>query len=125
MSRMKWKISIIENKTVALIESEGIMTVDSINQLAKETKGFVNKNGLKKIIVDHRKVTLNLTFMELYERPVELNKTGELRSVRIAEIIPEKHKKEFKFFETVTRNRGYQIMTFDDFDSALKWLHKE
>ncbi len=99
MSRMKWKISIIENKTVALIESEGIMTVDSINQLAKETKGFVNKNGLKKIIVDHRKVTLNLTFMEVYDRPVELNKTEELRSVRIAEIIPEKTRKNLNFLK--------------------------
>ncbi len=122
---MKWRMSLIENRTVILIETQGTMTVDSINQLVVETTAFATKHETQYIIVDHRKVTLDLTFMQLFNRPAELDKAKKMRSTRIAEIIPEKYKKEFKFFETVSRNRGYNIMIFDDYDLALKWLHEE
>ncbi|MFC1489442.1 hypothetical protein ACFL6B_06325, partial [Thermodesulfobacteriota bacterium] len=73
-------------------------------------------------LVDHRKVLVAMNIPDTFERPQELDTLGFPRNSRIAQVASESNLEIFGFFETVSRNRGYQIRIFKDIKSAKEWL---
>ena len=44
------------------------------------------------------------------------------RATKMAILFPESESRDFNFYETVSRNAGYDVMLFPEFDTAMKWL---
>ena len=48
-----------------------------------------------------------------------------LRTIKIAYLFPESDYNQFRFFETLSQNKGFQIRIFRDKDPAVEWLTKK
>ena len=35
------------------------------------------------------------------------------------------YRRQYTFFENLARNRGYNLMLFDDVEKALRWIERE
>ena len=119
---MKWTVSHIPDGNIVLIETEGKMTVGLLNQMIKEAMKFgeIHKSCL--FLVDHRKLHIALGVIDTYYRPKELDKLEFPRNSKIAQVAPESNIEKFKFFETVSYNKGYKVRIFMDIESARDWL---
>jgi hypothetical protein len=119
---MKWTISYIPECNAIHIESEGMLTVEGINQMVQEAMDAGERHGTTLLLVDHRKASLGMSVLNTFERPEQLEKIGFPRSWRVAQVFSEADIETFRFFETVTHNRGYQIRIFTDISLAREWL---
>ena len=119
---MKWTISHIPESNTIHIETAGEMTVEVLNQMVKEAIEASELHNSRLFLVDHRKVLVALNILETFDRPKELSTIGFPRESRIAVVVPESSPEKFRFFETVSRNRGYRILIFKDIKLAKEWL---
>ena len=83
------------------------------------------KTKMKKVLIDHRNIdSVSGSIVDVYYRPQQFEKIGEIHGIKIAEVIRPEHKEFFRFLETVCVNRGYEFSIFNNKKSALKWLLK-
>ena len=119
---MKWKISHIPKSNIIHITTKGNMTVEMLNKMVMEALENSKKYNSLSFLVDHRKVIVKCSFRDAFDRPKELQTLGLPRKSRVAEVVSESNLEIFRFFETVSRNRGYQIQIFKDIKPAKEWL---
>jgi len=119
---MKWTISHIAESNIIHIETVGEMTAPVLNQMVREVIEASELHNSKLILVDHRKALVALSVLDTYCRPQELDALGFPRNSRVAQVFPGSNLEQFRFFETVSLNRGYQIRIFKDIESAKEWL---
>jgi len=119
---MNWKITYSPETRIVCIETEGETRIEGINAMVRD----VMESGLKydstRFLVDHRKATFKVQFMDFYNRPQFLNTIGFPRNSKIAQVCPESEYENFRFFETVSVNAGYVIRVFKTIETATEWL---
>jgi len=75
------------------------------------------------ILIDLRDVTSRLSTADVYELASELVEYGQTFRRRTAVLArPEDNNDQATFFETVARNRGFQIRIFTVFEDAIRWI---
>lgn len=119
---MKWKMSHIPKGNIIHITTKGNMTVEMLNKMVMEALKKSMKYNSRSFLVDHRKVIVSCSFRDTFERPKDLEMLGLPRESRVAEVVSKSDIEIFRFFETVSRNRGYQIHIFEDIKPAIEWL---
>lgn len=77
----------------------------------------------KKLLFDHRKATVVARTLESYDRPTIYENLGFDRITKLASLVSEIND-ELRFYETVCRNRGWQMRVFDEYADAAAWLAK-
>lgn len=122
---MEWKMSFLSDENIIFIETEGQMDVESLNAMVKQANQAIKDYKSTSLLVDHRKTVCKLSTMEIYERPESMEILNFPRDAKIAEVFPESQIEEYRFFETVSRNNGYQVSIFPDIDSSKKWLKNQ
>ena len=120
---MDWKIDINENNKYIEVITSGIANNEESLNMAKEISHTMKTNRITKALIDHSNlVSVTGATIDIYNRPKIFKIIGLILRVKIAEVIKPEHIDHFKFFETVCRNRGYQLSIFQDRDKALAWL---
>lgn len=119
---MTWKLSHIADGNIIQIETAGELTVQQLNQMAKEAIEAGNLHNSTSFLADHRNAVVALNTVEIFERPQAWDKLNFPRASRIAQVAPESRLKDFNFLENVSLNRGYRVRVFTDIDAAKKWL---
>ena len=122
---MEWKMSFLYDENIIFIETEGQMDVKSLNKMVKQANQAIKNYKSMLLLVDHRKTVCMLSTVEINERPEFLTNLDFPRSAKIAEVFPKSQLKDFRLFETVSKNSGYQVSIFPDKDSAKNWLIEE
>jgi len=124
---MEWKIEIYnggnyKDRFIEVITS-GIADKDGSLNMAKAIANTMRTNRITKALIDHHNlVSVTGDTIDIYNRPKLFGIIGAILRIKIAEIIKPEHIEHFKFFETVCRNKGYQIYVFHDREKALSWL---
>jgi len=122
-SIMEYEIKIHREEKFVEIITSGVADRDGSLEMANAIKDAMKSNGFTKALIDHRNIdSVSGQTFEIYERPGLFKLIGLLLKIKIAEIIKPEHIDHFKFFETVSKNRGYNISIFQDKESALVWL---
>ncbi len=89
-------------------------------QLEKMLKTCI-QHHFSQVLVNATKLDGLLSVLDRYQLGAFIDKMWD-RDIRIAMVVPAKELFEHKFFETVVRNRGVLIETFDSTKDAQKWL---
>ncbi len=99
--------------------SEGSEIISELIRVIKEQNCFLILNVM-------RAAKMKLSTFDIYELPKLLANTfdsSEVNSHKLKRaLVVEKDLEDYKFFETVTGNRGQQLRLFFDLDEAKKWL---
>ena len=113
---MRWAIFHIPERNIIHIDAEGKLTAGVPNQMVKEPieAGKFQTSGL--FLADHRKTLVAMSFLDIFERPKELDSLGFPRNSRIARVFPETALETLQLLETVTQNIRYQIHIFKAFN---------
>jgi hypothetical protein len=115
--------------TLAYIPEEGYieLTVDGrfnlarLKQIAPEVASLSNESGCLHILNDMSYATIDVSVLDVYSSPQQMDDAGITRSTKRALVVP-KSFEHAHFLETVTRNRGHDLKVFFDRDEAINWL---
>ena len=88
-----------------------------------ESIALAIENGTYKFLVDLVDCESCISIMDLYEFPNRYEDKLK-RPIYVAVIKPlsQKTQKDLDFYETVCRNRGWNITTFEKKENAVDWL---
>ncbi|MCJ7773337.1 MAG: hypothetical protein MUP22_09420 [Desulfobacterales bacterium] len=119
---MKWTISFLAESNIIHVATEGKTAPEAVNQMVKELKEASDHYGSTLFLMDHRKLNFSMKFMEMHERPQSWLSLNIPKNYRITVVASEKDLDSFKYLETVSLNRGYDLLVFTDIESAKEWL---
>ena len=119
---LKWTISHLPDENIIHIVTSGQATVEELDKMAKQAKETSEQTGSTLFLIDHRKTTVKLQTIDIYDRPEYLDTIEFPRQSQIAQVCHESELKNFQFFEVVSQNRGYMVRVFMDINKARQWL---
>jgi hypothetical protein len=120
---MEWQISFLEAEQVVVIETSGEVDTEASLGMVSDGLAAAKQRDWRRVLVDHRGISgLNVSTVDVYERPGKLRALGVGPNFRVAEVVPDTHVRDFAFLETVARNRGVHLVVFSDREAALRWL---
>ena len=120
---MSSKFEYLQEDEILMIHTSNTYIMDSENDLLKEIVSKANDYNCKRFFVDLRSTQVTFRTITTFFRPNLFEELGFERSWKGA-LVFEALSKEAMFYETVFQNRGWQMMVFDDSDSAMNWLKK-
>jgi hypothetical protein len=123
---MPWETRKIKNEDIISTICSGNMNFENMVEMFSECINVGKKNGITKYLSDNRKTNIDLSAVDIYDLPKTFMKKGLENWSKVAVIISSKSGKidEFKFFETVSQNIGYNVKIFKNEEKALTWLKK-
>ena len=120
-------IEFVEESGIVHVKATGTMDFDQIKEMVFEFVAVAEKHDCKKLYVDHRELTPEVSTLEIYDLPDIFEKLGFRRSHKMALIYSDSSSKQgdYRFYENVSRNRSFNVHLFTDPDKAMKWLMSE
>ena len=123
-----YTIEIKEDRDIIIARASGEWELQTDHKMNREIIEMIDMSGSRKVLVDIRELHFNLPIVQIFERAQEIKeqrRTQKTTSDKVAIVYPpanEKIEEDFKFFETVARNRGLPYRAFKDMEDALEWL---
>lgn len=103
---------------------EDMITIDSIREVAPQVARMCEETGCQRILNDISAVTIDVSFIEIFGSPEIMDKSNVSRSTKRALVVPSTFT-DARFLETVTRNRGHNLMVFEDIEEVKQWLLRD
>jgi hypothetical protein len=102
----------------------GSLNDDEVVAKVLELVELIKHSGATGCLSDFREVQSEVSIVKLYELPVLYDEIGVSRMVRQALLLPiTKHRmRDYKFYEDVCQNQGYNFRLFECPDEARQWL---
>lgn len=120
---MSYEIDIDNTLKIIEVKHERSIDIDEIYAAREETARHLADNGFRKVFVDIRNATMDVTTMEIFGFSASYRDLLQL-DVRIAIVYsPESvNREDVLFSETAARNRGILLRIFTEKDEALDWF---
>jgi len=101
----------------------GEMSLEAVDEYAAAVSAESARHTCKLFMNDMRNAKLAFSATEIYRLPGILDAAGFDRTWKRA-VVALDYLPDYRFFETVARNRGYQVRIFQNVDEAIDWLTK-
>jgi hypothetical protein len=118
---MTREITYLEDKGVVQLRTSGTYEMEAEVETLERMAAELRKHNCNKCIFDHRETDVIARTMTSYDRSALYEEIWGDRSTRAAIVFKELNE-DFRFLETVLRNRGWSVRIFDDYDAAMDWL---
>lgn len=120
---MEWTIAFWPMERVLFVATSGVLDVKSSLGMTRDVVAAVAQYGTQRCLVDFTALSGTQGGpLEIYFHADEVKQAGVTAQFKIAEVMPPAGRENFLFLETVFRNRGLNIVMFDDRAAALAWL---
>lgn len=120
---MATKIKIIAARDFLEVTTDGIINIDTSRQLLLYIAKAEQLPADYELLVDFRDTQNNLSIMDVYHLAAELYRHGDAFRRKIALlVVPGINFEHARFFETCSRNRGYLVNAFTDYEKAMHWI---
>ena len=128
--------TMIHNPKAGFVEAkvQGVISFSEIKEIFSKYVQMVAEKKCFLYLADYREAILDMSTMELYAlpklmtditAPLGVNVHRIKRAVVIAKGLKDKRLGDYRFYETVTLNRGQNTKLFEDMDEARKWLSEK
>ncbi|MCG8336401.1 MAG: hypothetical protein MJE63_17985 [Proteobacteria bacterium] len=113
-----------EKDNFVFIKGYGELSTEEYQNGSMEIVSLLSKHRSQRLLVDNSLIDNQASIAELYQLPDFFKCIGLPKSTKVAYFIDMAvpSAEEFKFFETVCRNKGYYINLFQTFVQAVNWL---
>jgi hypothetical protein len=102
---------------------EGVFNMERLKHIAPEVAKLSEESGCQCILNDMSGATIDVSLVDAYSNPQQMDNAGIRRSTQRALVVPPDFE-QAEFLETVTRNRGHNLKVFTDRKEALAWLQQ-
>jgi hypothetical protein len=107
----------------------GGITMSLVQACATEILRVAKEEDCYLVLTDAREGRMELSVMDIYDLPKVLSRIAAAEGVRIGRFkraaIVYNDLEDFAFFETVSRNRGQNVVLFQGVAEAKRWLAGE
>jgi hypothetical protein len=120
---MPWENSLDEDGII-VSRVWGNLSDDEVVAMYKQIHGVMIESDITRCLSDFREVQSEVSIVKLYELPNLYDEIGVSRIVKQALLLPlTKHRmRDYKFYEDVCQNHGYNFKLFECPDEARQWL---
>lgn len=123
----EYSVTLNSESNIILAQHKGSWTPADSYPFVDEIVIFANSSGVKKVLIDHLDLQLDVGMADLFYRGLDVvTPRTLLLSLKIAMVYDTKNsqnKEFYSFFETVLRNRGLNISVFPGtMNEAINWL---
>ena len=104
---------------------KGCITLDDMNSAGMKTKAVAEELGINRFLLDLNDVeAFDVSTFDLYDRPEQWRGLRAKSKNRLALHVPDSKEimKAARFYETVCRNRGWNVQIFSQRQEAIDWL---
>ncbi len=119
---MRHEIVVDQDAGIIKVSAEGEWNVADSDIITGKIVDKSEETGIVKVLIDHSKITINVSTLIAYKRPLQLKSQFEYIYPKVVFVSPKNRYKLYRFFITVARKRGIQFEVFKSFNSALEWL---
>ena len=122
---MSYELNLKEFDDYVEVKVKGERKKDAVLAAAIEIKEICKAKKISKVLVDVREFTGRLELLDSYDLiSLDFPKVKESGiHLQVAIVDDVRFKIKYRFFETVARNRGFNIRLFGDIKKAAEWLH--
>ncbi len=123
---MSWKLSYDAELKAICCAYIGHVTAAEFKASNLETIKHAKKHKTYLLLIDDSKLESAVTTTEIYDMPKVYRELGGDRKGKIAILLPPKGaiRNDVLFYETVCRNHGWEVKSFDERSEAARWLRK-
>ncbi len=121
---MPWETRYLPEEKIIEIIFEGTFTLTSLAKILDNVLELVEKEHAYLVLGDCQKIEHSNTAFNIYDIPKEYENRQVNRRIREAMILPvdKDARQNVEFYETVCRNRGFNVRVFETREAALNWL---
>lgn len=121
---MPWHVTYVESEKTVLITNSGDLTYEDFVSEAEEAVALMQQHQTSLCLVDDRDYNHPAKIADLYRIVDVYESFGVSKTERVALLFSPENPfmDDFKFFETVCRNRGFNFKIFFDEIEAKNWL---
>ena len=119
------EISYHEDLDIVQLRTSGTYELSVETETLKRLAEALKEHQCRKILADHRQADVIAKTMKSYERPFLYEQiwgdSKTISQIKTAVVFKE-ITDDYRFYETVLQNRGWNLEIFDDYDEAMNWL---
>jgi hypothetical protein len=120
---MATKIKVITARDFLEVTTNGVINIDTSRQLLIDIAKAEQSPADYELLVDFRGTQDNLSIMDIYQLAAELYQHGDTFRRKIALlVVPGINFEHARFFENCSRNRGFLVNAFTDYEKAMHWI---
>lgn len=120
---MTYELQVEDRNEYLYARPIGIRTRETVSAIATEMLGACIENGNTRVMIDVRQLEGRLRTMDSFSIVTEDFPKMRGKGVYQAAVVDRQvSRARGWFFETVARNRGFNLRLFADQDTAHKWL---
>lgn len=121
---MPYSVTHSSEQKLIHIRNIGKLTPDDYRAGAREALRLSLEHGVLRCLIDNSALHNQVGTTDLYTLPEFYESIGIPKTIKAAVLVSEQTPRidDIAFFETVCRNRGYDVKLFTSRDEALAWL---
>jgi hypothetical protein len=121
---MSYKLKLDPKENVLWVTASGTRSIKTVLAIINEIFSACTEYNLSIVLVDVRELdgrlsTINTFTLATRHFPI-LRELRVVKKAAIVDLMEFEH--NYRFFETLTRKRGYRLRLFSDCDAAADWL---
>ena len=121
---MSYSLRHDQDDNCLVLTFDGKVTLDVIKEVAPEVAKLSEETGCRLLLNDMSKATIAMSMMDVFSSPRVMDESKVSRTMKRALVVPPDFA-DAHFLETVTRNRGHDLMVFQEIEKAREWLLAE
>lgn len=123
---MSYNLTIEKKGDVLWVTATGMRSLETVISMSKDIMAACAEQKVRRVLIDVRELKERMKMGEIYEISDKYFPKIRDRSVITHSAIVDlkEFEHEYKFFETVAMNRGFNLRLFSDPDEAVEWLRK-
>lgn len=120
---MAIKIKIVSAKDFIEVTADGMIDIAASRRLLVEIAKAERQPVDYELLVDFRDTDSRLSVTDIYQLAAELGEHTDIHRGKVALLVtPGLNFNQARFFETCSRNRGFLVDAFTDYEKAMRWI---
>ena len=119
-----WTVSYLENLDAIMTVYSGALSPEMLQNAVQETIIYAQQRGTWRLLADCSTLEGGHSIVDLYEISKLLEKAGVASTFYEAIVLPQLNAiaSDVHFYETICRNRGFDVRVFKTTEDATAWL---
>ena len=124
---MTWDVRYLDDTNIIYIVNKGASTNQDYEEQTIKALELAKEHNTHLFLTDNSEATNKAAILEIFYLPALYDKLGAYKINKLGVIVPNTPYKneDYKFYETLCKNRGWNVKLFHDKDDAIEWLRTE